>query len=161
MIVGQRVKERMGALGLSQAELARRVGLAQPTIYSLIHRNKVGSKHLHKIARELLTTADYLTGETDDPDANAPPPPPPAPHLITMQVVLPPEDALEQMFAGMLDAIGESTPRDALARQLAQLLPKSLSRLKDLRLDWGVPPVQIEASLEADAALPIADPVRP
>ncbi|QXT34313.1 helix-turn-helix domain-containing protein [Sphingomonas sanguinis] len=149
----------MEALQLSQAELARRVGLAQPTIYSLIHRNKVGSKHLHKIARVLLTTAEYLSGETDDPDANAPPPPPPQPHLVTMQVVLPPVEALEQMFAGMLDAIDDLASRDALALQLAQLLPRALSRLKDLRLDWGVPPVQIEASPEFDAAPPSADPV--
>lgn len=62
------MKER----GLSQAELARRVGVAQPTIYGLLHTNKVGSKHLHRIARELGTTPAYLTGETDDPFADAP-----------------------------------------------------------------------------------------
>lgn len=61
----------MGALGLSQAELARRVGVAQPTIFSLIRSNKTGSKHLHKIARELKTTAAYLAGETDDPSIDA------------------------------------------------------------------------------------------
>lgn len=62
----------MVARGFSQAELARRVGLAQPTIYGLIHTNKVGSKHLHRIARELGTTPAYLSGETDDPQADAP-----------------------------------------------------------------------------------------
>lgn len=65
----------MNARELSQAELARRVGVAQPTIYSLVHSNKVGSKHLHKIARVLGTTPAYLSGETDDPLSDAPPPP--------------------------------------------------------------------------------------
>jgi transcriptional regulator with XRE-family HTH domain len=74
MIVGDRVRERMDALELTQAELARRVGLAQPSIYGLIHSNKVGSKHLHKIARELNTTPAYLSGETDDPASDAPEP---------------------------------------------------------------------------------------
>ena len=61
----------MGALRLSQAELARRVGVSQPTIFSLIRSNKTGSKHLHKVARELKTTAAYLAGETDDPSIDA------------------------------------------------------------------------------------------
>lgn len=65
----------MEAAGLSQAELARRVGLAQPTIFNLIHRSKKGSTHIHKIARELGTTPAYLSGEVDDPQADAPPPP--------------------------------------------------------------------------------------
>lgn len=48
------------------------MGVAQPTIYALINTNKIGSKHLHRIARELGTTPAYLSGETDDPDADAP-----------------------------------------------------------------------------------------
>lgn len=57
----------MTALGFTQAELARRVGVKQPTIFKLIHENKSGSRNLHLIARELETTPAYLTGETDDP----------------------------------------------------------------------------------------------
>jgi len=71
VIIGARVKELLIANGFSQAELARRVGLAQPTIYGLIHSNKIGSKHLHRIARELRTTPDYLEGRVDDPDEGA------------------------------------------------------------------------------------------
>lgn len=44
--------------------------MAQPTINALINRNKIGSKHLHRIARELGTTAEYLAGETDDAGAD-------------------------------------------------------------------------------------------
>ena len=77
MSVGERISERLVATGLSQAELARRVGVAQPTINQLVNRNKIGSKHLHRIARELGTTAEYLTGETDDPAEGAYIPPTP------------------------------------------------------------------------------------
>lgn len=75
MVIGERVKARLEAENLSQAELARRVGVSQPTIYGLIHSNKIGTKYLHLVARELRTTPAYLSGETDDPDADAPSPP--------------------------------------------------------------------------------------
>ena len=62
----------MKALGLSQAELARRVGVSQPSIFKLIHENKTGSTRIHVIARVLKTTPAYLTGETDDPQSDVP-----------------------------------------------------------------------------------------
>lgn len=65
----------MDSRALSQSELARRVGITQATIYKLLAGKTYGSTHIHKIARELQTTPAYLTGETDDPDADAPPPP--------------------------------------------------------------------------------------
>lgn len=67
MTLGSRIEERMKAIGMSQAELARRIGISQPSVYALLHRNKSGSRHLHRIAHELGTTPAYLTGETDDP----------------------------------------------------------------------------------------------
>ena len=73
MNLGARVSERLAAIGMSQAELARRVGITQPSINNLIKRGVGGSSHLHKIARVLETTPEYLIGETNDPDANAPP----------------------------------------------------------------------------------------
>jgi phage repressor protein C with HTH and peptisase S24 domain len=66
---GDRIKARLDAVGLSQAELARRVGITQPAINHLIKRGPGGSAHLHKIARELQTTPEYLSGETDDVSA--------------------------------------------------------------------------------------------
>ncbi len=52
MTMGERIKERLDALGISQAELARRVKVAQPTINALINGGAAGSKHLHRIAAE-------------------------------------------------------------------------------------------------------------
>jgi phage repressor protein C with HTH and peptisase S24 domain len=72
MSLGDRITERLGVLGISQAELARRVKIAQPTINALIKGNSTGSKHLHKIAAELETSPAWLAGETDDPSPIAP-----------------------------------------------------------------------------------------
>lgn len=71
MGMGDRIRERLTALGISGAELARRVGLKQPTISALISGKSRSSAHLHLIARELETTPEYLTGETDDPSSSA------------------------------------------------------------------------------------------
>ncbi|HZV57724.1 MAG TPA: S24 family peptidase [Sphingobium sp.] len=68
----------MEALDMSQAELARRVGLKQPTIFKLLSGDSRGSAYLHVIARELGTTPAYLLCETDDPTEGAIPPPSPA-----------------------------------------------------------------------------------
>ena len=66
----------MGRLGMSQSELARRVGVSQQNIAHLVSGNANGTKNLHRIAVALGTTTAYLAGETDDPDADAPSPTP-------------------------------------------------------------------------------------
>ncbi|WP_279351392.1 helix-turn-helix domain-containing protein [Erythrobacter litoralis] len=72
MTLGARIQDRLKSEGLSQAELARRVGISQPAIYQLINSNKSGSRHIHRIARELHTTPAYLEGETDNPESDLP-----------------------------------------------------------------------------------------
>lgn len=72
MSIGTRIESRLKELGISQAELARRVTVDQSTINGLIRGHSRSSKHLHRIARELQTTAAYLSGETDDPQAEVP-----------------------------------------------------------------------------------------
>jgi transcriptional regulator with XRE-family HTH domain len=67
MTLGERISERLQVLGMSQAELARRVGIRQSTINSLINGPSRTSRSLVKIARELETTPAYLIGDSDDP----------------------------------------------------------------------------------------------
>lgn len=70
-----RFRERLAEQGLSQSALARKIGVSQATIARLALGNAFGSTHIHRIARELGTTAAWLTGETDDPSEGALPVP--------------------------------------------------------------------------------------
>lgn len=65
-IRGDRLARLIVDVGLSQAELARRIGVKQPSIAALISGKSQTTRHLHRIARELKTTPEYLTGEDDD-----------------------------------------------------------------------------------------------
>lgn len=69
MGLAERLQGRLDEVGISQGELARRVGVATQTIWKLAAGQSRSSVHLHKIARVLGTTPEYLTGETDNPDA--------------------------------------------------------------------------------------------
>jgi transcriptional regulator with XRE-family HTH domain len=138
MRIGQRIAERRKAKGLSQGALAKLSGLSQPTIGKLEAGISSGSSHIHRIARALDTTPAYLTGETDDPDENAPPPHPgPSVHHVMMAVALPSERALARMFEGLLRSMDLSAPVDAQALLLAKRLPIGLSQLRDLLPDPG------------------------
>ena len=75
MVIGARILDRLKTLGLTQTELARRVGMSQGSIANLIAGRSAGSRHLHSIARELETTVDFLTGRIDDPSEGAVAPP--------------------------------------------------------------------------------------
>lgn len=72
MVMGERIQRLLDVREMSQSELARRLGLRQSTINMLIKGGSQGSKHLHRIARELGTTPAYLSGETDDPESELP-----------------------------------------------------------------------------------------
>jgi Predicted transcriptional regulator len=71
MMIGDRIAARMAELGISQAALARKIGVSQQAIGKLVKGHAQASRHLHLIARELGTTPQYLTGETDDPSEGA------------------------------------------------------------------------------------------
>ena len=150
MFDAQRFRSRLALRGISQSELARRVGVSQASIYRLASGDAYGSKHLHRIARELGTTPAYLTGETDDPDAGAPPPAAPQPALnhVRMPVALPRENALARMFEGLLAVVDLSASPAELARELAQLLPTGLTQLRGplTELAPGLPPRRAEVA---------------
>ena len=67
--VGSRILARLNELGMSQSELARRVGITQPAVANLIKRGG-RSSHLHSIARVLKTTPEYIMGKTDISDGD-------------------------------------------------------------------------------------------
>lgn len=120
----------MAHLGVSQAELARALGLSQQAVGKLVGGKTRSTSYIAGFARELRTTVAYLTGEIDDPNEGAPPPPPkPTAQVVTMQVLLPDTLALERMFLGVLKA-SEGLSQEALAHELALLLPKGLALLR-------------------------------
>ena len=75
MRTGERIAALRMAKGLSQTQLAKAADLSQATIGKLESGISSGSSHLHRIARVLGTTPEYLTGETDDPSEGALPVP--------------------------------------------------------------------------------------
>ena len=153
MTLGSRIEERRIALGISQAELARRVGVRQSTINSLINGDARSSRSIVKIAQVLHTTPAFLTGATDDDTENAPPPPPPAALTARLEVTLGSEEALSLMFEGLLAGLDPKAPRASQARQLARKLPIALSTLRDLRVvsetrsDRNAEPAKADADL--------------
>jgi phage repressor protein C with HTH and peptisase S24 domain len=84
MRTGERIAERRNELGLSQTQLAQRAGVSQATIAKLESGISSGSSQIHRIARVLQTTAEYLTGDTKDPTLGAPIAP--SPQMIAEQL---------------------------------------------------------------------------
>ncbi|MDT8345104.1 MAG: helix-turn-helix transcriptional regulator, partial [Thermohalobaculum sp.] len=65
-IIGARIRERRRAIGLTQSELARRIGISASYL-NLIEGNKrgVGDKLLGRVARELSIRAEDLDGAAE------------------------------------------------------------------------------------------------
>lgn len=113
----------MGERHLSQAELARRVGVAQPTIAKLLGGTSQGSKHIHAIARELRTTPAFLMGETEDPEENALPLPTATSVAEQLDAVMLPEVQVSFSMGG--GSIVEDWP-------IVQMVPFSRTWLRGL-----------------------------
>lgn len=69
-LIPERLAERRKAAGLSQAELARRVGIGQSSANRLEAGETRNPRQIMEIAKALGTTPEYLTGESDDPGAS-------------------------------------------------------------------------------------------
>ena len=131
MALGARMEQRLRELGMTQSELARRVGTRQSTIGALVRRDARTTRHLFDIARELQTTAAYLTGATDDPSEAAT-----RPRGSVPIVALPSEPELARLFEELLSAAELSTlRRRRIARLLAEQLPGRLRRNRITKAD--------------------------
>ena len=65
-----RLQQRMSEVGLSQGELARRVGTSQATIHRMLHGGN--SRYITQVASELGTTAEWLLHGVGEPGAGRP-----------------------------------------------------------------------------------------
>lgn len=80
----ERLALRMRDKGISQAELARRVGISQQAIGKLVNGASRSSPNIGRIAEVLETTPAYLAGQVDDPEEGA--------------MLLPTEDVIADML---------------------------------------------------------------
>jgi phage repressor protein C with HTH and peptisase S24 domain len=74
MIVGDRIRARLEALGKPQAWLARQIGVTPQAVSKLVTGGTTDTARVYDLATTLQTSVAYLKGETDDPapDATAP-----------------------------------------------------------------------------------------
>jgi transcriptional regulator with XRE-family HTH domain len=74
MNIGAKIRQRREQLGLSQQELARRLGMTQARISEIESgaRPHVNLINLRNLARTLGVSADYLIGTWDDAAEPAP-----------------------------------------------------------------------------------------
>ncbi|WP_439571198.1 XRE family transcriptional regulator [Sphingomonas sp.] len=71
-IDGARLDRLIAARGTSQSEVARAIGVSQPTIGRLISGETRETGKIIELARFLKTTPEYLIGEVESPDLAAP-----------------------------------------------------------------------------------------
>lgn len=73
MSMGERIKKHRQALGMSQQELAARVGLRRPTIseFESGRRTSMTTDTAKRLARTLGVSVDYLIGTFEDEEAEA------------------------------------------------------------------------------------------
>lgn len=115
--MGARVKAARDAAGLSQEELARRVGIEQPSL-SQIETGSVmpGQETLHSIADELGVSLDYLRGRK----------------AMALEFETFEQDLLEAMTKKQKRQLKQldDEQRKALAGDLAAFLEARLSRIE-------------------------------
>lgn len=100
MSLGERIERRRAEMGLSQSEVARRAGLRQSTMASIIKSPSETSKHIHAIAVALETSTAFLAGETHDPSEGALPTPTSETVAAQLDAVLIPHLSLSYSMGG-------------------------------------------------------------
>lgn len=66
MIIPERLKAAIERAGVSQSELARRVGISSSMVNKLARGEARGSAHIYEISRALEVSPDFLAGNSDD-----------------------------------------------------------------------------------------------
>lgn len=177
-IIPERFVRCVANARLSYSEVARQLGVKQPTISRIAKGEQRSTARLDHLAQIVQTTPAYLTGETDDPSPNAAPNPSfdrverelvlglrelqPGDRAALLRIAnslrppppperaLPPEGALADMFEALLMGMDRTKPLDEQALLLAQRLPIGLSQLK------GLIPPRSETEISGAAAAEVA-----
>ncbi len=66
MILGDRLRAQIDAIGSSQAALARAIGVSPQAVSKMVLGGTTDTAKVYQIARFLRTTPEYLTGESDE-----------------------------------------------------------------------------------------------
>ncbi|WP_454599101.1 XRE family transcriptional regulator [Qipengyuania sp. SM2507] len=131
MIDNQHLRDALAKSGKTQADLARAIGVSPQAISKMVSGNTAETPKLHLIARFLEVAPDYLTGETDDPFANAPLAAPPRADMVQV--------AMLDLAYGMGETFLEDHP-DVRQEEfpLAFIRHFTKSRVTDLMIAEGV-----------------------
>jgi transcriptional regulator with XRE-family HTH domain len=123
--VGARIAARRAALGLTQGDLADRLGLASPETISRYERGEREPRvsTLSRIAEALGVHVNTLVADDDDPPPAAPPEP--APPSSAAAPADPAVDGMRAVAHALVDRIAEEYP--ALLRALVVGLEVALA----------------------------------
>ena len=139
---GQNQTEFGEDVGVSQGTVARWEAGSEPKSEPLLKMANMAGRTVQSFTTELIS--DMELGAYLEPSGPA------EGSSILLPVQLPSEDALTQMFSGLLRILKNESDADTVARRLAQLLPSALaqtvSRLSALRGDSVLDHVREEAA---------------
>lgn len=152
-VTGERVIAAMKEVGIDQPGLADALKVSQGSISKIVSGKTRNSRLMPRIAVLLGKSLPYLLGESDDP-VGVEGQPAINEHHVLMRVVLPPQEALEAMFRGLIRSMPDLSGDD-LARELARLLPTGFAQLQgpmrfERRDDIAVPPAIEEGQHDAN-----------
>jgi DNA-binding XRE family transcriptional regulator len=122
--VGKRVREARDAAGLSQAQLAKRIGVTRPSVANL----EAGRQDMNitRIAGILVALGLDLGSLIKPGDLPELPPPPPPPHEVTIRPVL--EVCCETCGGVVLDVTASRTlAKETKAKHLAETATKEVA----------------------------------
>ena len=132
MRIGDRIKARRKELGMTQTQLAEKLGLTSKAAVSTVENNKenMTTERIDKYAAALDTTARFLLGYTDDPEEKNI-------RAVNVQPII---DAFEREIADIINAPVFSEKIDEYAAKIMELSEedqKSVFQYIDFLLSKG------------------------